>query len=42
MLEIMSKKFEKLVVSKGDEHDLLGMKIKIDRENKKVLISIRK
>ena len=41
MLEIMNKKFEKLAVSRGDEHDLLGMKIKIDRKNKKVIIGMR-
>ena len=42
MLEMMNKKFGKLVVSRGDEHDLLGMKIKIDRKNKKVIIDMRK
>ena len=41
MLEMMSKKFGKLMVSRGDEHDLLGMKIKIDRKNKKVIIDMR-
>ena len=40
MLKMINKKFGKLVVSRGNEYDLLGMKIKIDRENKKVIIDM--
>ena len=32
ILEVMSKEFRKLVISRGDEHDLLGMKIRINRK----------
>ena len=41
ILKVMSDHFGKLVVSRGDEHDLLGMKIKIDRKEKKVMIDMR-
>ena len=33
--------FGDLVISRCDEHDLLGMKIRIDRKNKNVIIDMR-
>ena len=41
MLEEIKKHFGELVISRGDKHDFLGMKIKL-RKDKLVEISIKK
>ena len=34
MITEIEKYFGKMVVSRGDKHDLLGMKVELDRNNK--------
>ena len=41
ILKVMNKHFGELVVSRGNEHDLLGMKIRLDRKEKKVIIDMK-
>ena len=41
MLGVLKSHFGDLVISRGNEHDLLGMRIKIDRESKNVVIDMR-
>lgn len=41
ILEVMKNHFGDLVISSGDVHDLLGMKIKINRKNKNISIDMR-
>lgn len=38
MITEIEKYFGKMVVSRGDKHDLLGMKVELDRNNKQVKI----
>ena len=41
VLNVMKEHFGELKISRGNEHDLLGMKITIDRENRNVIIDMR-
>ena len=41
VLNDMEKKFGKLAVSRGDTHDLLGMKIELDRKDKTIKIDTK-
>ena len=41
VLEVVKGHFAELEISRGDEHNLLGMKIVMNRENRSVIISMR-
>ena len=41
VLEAVKEHFGELVISRGDEHDLLGMKIKMNRTEKTITIDMR-
>ena len=41
ILDAVKEHFGELVISRGNKHDLLGMKIEIDRKNKNVIIDMR-
>jgi len=41
VLEVIKTHFRELEISRGDEHNLLGIKIVTDRENRSVIISMR-
>ena len=41
ILEVIKGNFGDLVISRGNENDLLGMKITMGRKNKNVIIDMR-